>query len=133
MAQNHYFLGAEIHAKLSEHQGEKEEDETWSVPSDHDDDDGDGEEEDEDGEGEQSNYPPCFYLMGNEEDDELSFAYSYGVIPMPMVGGLKENSTRSKYFTRNKLHGWRLNTTHYNATFSMSWWSHHRISGRLDA
>ncbi|CAL1378406.1 unnamed protein product [Linum trigynum] len=77
MAQNPYFLGAEIHAELSEDRGGEEEDDTWSMSSDHDYDDGDdGEEEDDDEEeeedddddddngeeGEQPNYLPYFYL-----------------------------------------------------------------------
>ncbi|CAL1397373.1 unnamed protein product [Linum trigynum] len=91
MAQNPYCLGAEIHAEFSEDRGGEEEDDTWSMPSDHDYDDGDdGEEEDDDEEeeeeeGEQPNYPPYFYLQGNEEGDELCVADSYGVIPMPIV------------------------------------------------
>ncbi|CAL1370720.1 unnamed protein product [Linum trigynum] len=108
MAQNPYCLGAEIHVELSEDQGGEEEDDTWSVPSDHDYDHGDdGEEEDEEEEeGEQLNYPPYFYLQGNEEDEEFALADSYGVIPMPILIVLKENSTRGRYFTRNKLHRW---------------------------
>ncbi|CAL1400539.1 unnamed protein product [Linum trigynum] len=67
MAQNPYCLDVEIHAEPSEDRGGDEEDETWSVPSDHNYDDGDDEEEeDEDeegeGEGEQPNYPAYFYL-----------------------------------------------------------------------
>ncbi|CAL1353929.1 unnamed protein product [Linum trigynum] len=93
MAQNPYCLGAEIHAELSENRDGEEED-TWSMPSNHDDVDGEEddaeEEEEEDGEGEQPNYPPYFYLQGNEEDDELSYADSYGVIPMPVVASFGE-------------------------------------------
>ncbi|CAL1355604.1 unnamed protein product [Linum trigynum] len=85
MAQNLYCLGVEIHAELSEDRDGEEEDETiWSVSSDHDD-----REEEEDGEGEQPNYPPYYYLDGNEEDGELSYAGSYGVIPMPIVVGFE--------------------------------------------
>ncbi|CAL1395608.1 unnamed protein product [Linum trigynum] len=94
MARNPFCLGAVIHVVLSENRdGEKED--TWSMLSDHDDVDGeedDAEEEEgeeEDGEGENPNYPPYFYLQGNEEDDELSYADSYGVIPMPVVASFE--------------------------------------------
>ncbi|CAL1377184.1 unnamed protein product [Linum trigynum] len=98
MAQNPYCLGAEIHAELNEHQGEEEEDEIWSVPYDHDDDHREEEEEDEDGEGEKPNYPSYFYLQDNEEEDELSFADSYGVVPMPMVGGFEGEFYKEQIF-----------------------------------
>ncbi|CAL1380089.1 unnamed protein product [Linum trigynum] len=108
MAQNPYCLGAEIHVELSEDQGGEEEDDTWSVPSDNDYDDGDdGEEEDEEeeeeeeeeeGEGEQPNYPPYFYLQGDKEDDELSLADSYGVIPMPIVDSFEGEFYKGQIF-----------------------------------
>ncbi|CAL1413960.1 unnamed protein product [Linum trigynum] len=113
MAQNPYCLGAEIHAELSEDRGGEEEDDTWSMPSDHDYDDGDDgeeeddddeeeeeeEEEDDDGEGgEQPNYPPYFYLQGNEEDEELSYVDSYGVIPGSIVGGFDGEFYKGQIF-----------------------------------
>ncbi|CAL1406671.1 unnamed protein product [Linum trigynum] len=67
MAQNHYCLGAEVHAEIN--QADQGEDDTWSVPSDHDYEDDEEEEEEEDGEEEQPNFPPYFYLQANEEDD----------------------------------------------------------------
>ncbi|CAL1410564.1 unnamed protein product [Linum trigynum] len=113
MAQNPYCLGAEIHAELSKDRGGEEEDDTWSMPSDHDYDDGDdGEEEDDDDDddeeeeeedddregGEQPNYPPYFYLQGNEEDEELSYADSYGVIPESIVGGFDGEFYKGQIF-----------------------------------
>ncbi|CAL1382677.1 unnamed protein product [Linum trigynum] len=73
IVQNPYCLGAEIS------QGE---DETWSVSFDHDYDDAEEEEE-------EPNDPPDYYLYGNEEDDELSYADSYSVIPIPIVAGFE--------------------------------------------
>ncbi|CAL1399345.1 unnamed protein product [Linum trigynum] len=109
MAQNPYCLGAEIHAELSEDRGGEEEDDTWSMPSDHDYDDGEEkddyddeeeeEEEDDNGEGgEQLNYPPYFYLQGNEEDEELSYADSYGVIRGSIVGGFDGEFYKGQIF-----------------------------------
>ncbi|CAL1402836.1 unnamed protein product [Linum trigynum] len=111
MAQNPYCLGAEIHAELSEDQGGEEEDDTWSMPSDHDYDDGDGgeeeddddeeeeeEEEEEEKEGEQLNYLPYFYLQGNVEDDKLSYVGLYGVIPMPIIGGFDGEFYKGQIF-----------------------------------
>ncbi|CAL1393262.1 unnamed protein product [Linum trigynum] len=113
MAQNPYCLGAEIHAELSENRGGEEDDDddddTWSMPSDHDYDDGDDgdeeddddeeEEDDDDGEGgEQPNFPPYFYLQGNEEDEELSYADSYGVIPGSTVGGFDGEFYKGQIF-----------------------------------
>ncbi|CAL1408570.1 unnamed protein product [Linum trigynum] len=100
MAQNPYCLGAEIHVELSDDQGGEEEDDTWSVPSDHDYDHGDdGEEEDEEEEeGEQLNYPPYFYLQGNEEDEEFALADSYGVIPMPIVDSFEGEFYKGQIF-----------------------------------
>ncbi|CAL1375560.1 unnamed protein product [Linum trigynum] len=105
IAQNPYCLGAEIHVELSEDQGGEEEDDTWSVSSDHDYDDGEEEdeeeveeEEEEEGEGEQPNYPQYFYLQGNEEDEELSLADSYGVIPMPIVASFEGEFYKGQIF-----------------------------------
>ncbi|CAL1410516.1 unnamed protein product [Linum trigynum] len=95
MAHHPYCLGAEIHAELSEDRGGEEEDETWSVPSDHDDGE---EEEEEDGEGEQPNYPPYFYMQGNEEDGELSYADSYGVIPISIIVGFEGEFYKGQIF-----------------------------------
>ncbi|CAL1380763.1 unnamed protein product [Linum trigynum] len=100
IAQNPYCLGAEIHVELCENQDGEEED-TWSMPSDHDDvdrEEDDAEEEEEDGEGEQPNYPPYFYLQDNEEDDELSYVDSYGVIPMPVVGSFEGEFYKGQIF-----------------------------------
>ncbi|CAL1399124.1 unnamed protein product [Linum trigynum] len=80
------------------------------MPSDHDYDDGDDgdeeeddeeeeEEEDDDGErGEQPNFPPYFYLQGNEEDEELSYDDSYGVIPGSTVGGFDGEFYKGQIF-----------------------------------
>ncbi|CAL1383755.1 unnamed protein product [Linum trigynum] len=72
------------------------------MPSDHDDVDGEEddaeEEEEEDVEGEQPNYPPYFYLQGNEEDDELSYVNSYGVIPMPVVASFEGELYKGQIF-----------------------------------
>ncbi|CAL1371389.1 unnamed protein product [Linum trigynum] len=93
MTQNPYCLGAEVHAEISQpNQGE---DDTWSVPFDHD--YADEEEEEEDGEEEQPNFPPYFYLQA-EEDDELSYVDSYGVIPMPIVTSFEGEFYKGQIF-----------------------------------
>ncbi|CAL1355311.1 unnamed protein product [Linum trigynum] len=130
MAQNSYCLGAKMHAEIR--QADQGEDETWSVPSDHDYDDED-EEEGEDGEEEQHNYPPYFYLQVNEEDDELSYVDSYGVIPMAIVTGFEEEFYKGQIFHSKQAAQVAVKHHAYNATFSMAWWSRHLQSRKLDA